>query len=234
MWLSLFKGFIIGLLTGMPLGPIGALCLRTTLTKGRLYGLVSGLGASVADSIYGFIAAFSFAIISTILTKHQNNLRFFGGIIIVIFGIRIFYSKEQKKTEIVNGLSLLKSFIATFLLSITNPATVFSFLIIFSAYGTTHLGSNTLSKFILVLGVFCGSILWWLILIAVASVFSHKLTSRNLKVVNKTLGVFITCFGIVILLSLGAYKSLGRPALFQMKIFDVFSRINHIGRYKSN
>ena len=40
------KGFIIGILVSAPMGPVGMLCVQRTLSKGRLYGFVSGLGAA--------------------------------------------------------------------------------------------------------------------------------------------------------------------------------------------
>ena len=47
---------VLGLSIAAPVGPIGVLCIRRTLAKGRAYGLVSGLGAATADAVYGGIA----------------------------------------------------------------------------------------------------------------------------------------------------------------------------------
>ncbi|WP_242649464.1 hypothetical protein [Clostridium kluyveri] len=46
MLLNLFRGILIGLITGMPTGPIGAICLKNTIAFGNTYGLVSGLGSA--------------------------------------------------------------------------------------------------------------------------------------------------------------------------------------------
>ncbi len=56
------KGFLVGFLIAMPVGPIGVLCIQRTLHKGKLHGMVSGLGAATADAIYGFIAAFGLTV----------------------------------------------------------------------------------------------------------------------------------------------------------------------------
>ena len=48
----LIKGIIIGLSVSIPLGPIGVMCIQRTLSKGRLSGFVSGMGAASADIIY--------------------------------------------------------------------------------------------------------------------------------------------------------------------------------------
>lgn len=52
----LFKGIFLGFSLAAPVGPIGLLCIQHTLNEGRLAGFVSGLGATVADMIYGCIA----------------------------------------------------------------------------------------------------------------------------------------------------------------------------------
>ncbi|MCB0207269.1 MAG: LysE family translocator, partial [Anaerolineae bacterium] len=53
-----FRGLVIGLAIAAPVGPIGVLCIRRTLAEGRLAGLVTGLGAATADTVYGAVAAF--------------------------------------------------------------------------------------------------------------------------------------------------------------------------------
>lgn len=51
----LLKGFIIGVVVSAPLGPVGVLCIQRTLNKGRWYGFMTGLGASVSDIAYCII-----------------------------------------------------------------------------------------------------------------------------------------------------------------------------------
>ena len=49
----IINGFIFGLVLAAPVGPVGVLCVQRTLSEGRMHGLLSGLGAAVADAIYG-------------------------------------------------------------------------------------------------------------------------------------------------------------------------------------
>jgi threonine/homoserine/homoserine lactone efflux protein len=49
----LLRVIIIGFSIAAPVGPIAVLYIRRTLTEGRTYGLISGLGAATADAIYG-------------------------------------------------------------------------------------------------------------------------------------------------------------------------------------
>ena len=85
----LLKGLIIGFSIAAPVGPIGVLCIRRTLTEGRSVGLVSGLGAATADAIYGSIAGFGLTFISSILVSQQRWFRLVGGVFLCYLGIHV-------------------------------------------------------------------------------------------------------------------------------------------------
>jgi len=63
------EGVVIGFSMAVPVGPIGILCIRRTLTGGRLSGFVSGLGVATADAVYGCIAGFGLTFISDFLVS---------------------------------------------------------------------------------------------------------------------------------------------------------------------
>jgi arginine exporter protein ArgO len=80
--------------------------------------------------------------------------------------------------------------------------TMLSFAAIFAGLGVASTPGNYVLAMVLVLGVFIGSALWWLLLCAGISLFQTKLTPRRLQWVNRISGVMITMFGLVALLSL--------------------------------
>lgn len=215
------KGIIIGLITGMPLGPIGALCLKTTLTNGALFGFVAGLGSCVADSIYASVAALGLTFISRFLARYQHDLRIFGGIILLIFGINIILSKKESKQESSNSKTLVKSFLSTFILAIANPATIFSFLFVFASYGSKNIGHGVVARAILIIGVFCGSFSWWAILVLIAERFHNKLNTEKISLINKVLGSIIVCSGIVFIISTANYKKYMQLPYAHSKLFEI-------------
>jgi threonine/homoserine/homoserine lactone efflux protein len=220
-----FKGIIIGLITGMPLGPIGALCMRTTIANGISFGIAAGLGSCVADSIYASIAAMGITVIARFLARYQHYVRIFGGIILILFGIHTILSKKENKQEIPNSKTLAKSFFSTFLLSFANPSTVFSFLLVFTSYGSKNIGSGLVARIILIFGVFCGSLIWWVILVLLAGKFHKNLNIRKLSVVNKVLGSAIVFSGLVLIISITNYKRYSLPPYMHTKLFE---KILHI------
>ncbi len=203
MSISFFlRGLIIGFSIAAPVGPIGLLCIRRTLAEGKASGLISGMGAATADAIYGCIAGFGLTFISNILIQQQEWLRLIGGLFLCFLGLKIFFASPAKKEASIRGNGLLGAYTSTFFLTATNPMTILSFAGIFAGLGVGSTRGNYISAVILVLGVFLGSALWWLILSRVVGMISTKVDPRRLRWVNRISGVIITVFGFLSLLSL--------------------------------
>jgi threonine/homoserine/homoserine lactone efflux protein len=199
----LLKGIIFGFSIAAPVGPIGVLCIRRTLAEGRVYGFVSGLGAATADAIYGCIAGFGLAFISDILVGQQTWLRLIGGAFLCWLGVRTFVSRPAERTASASGEGLLGAYASTLFLTLTNPATILAFAAIFAGLGVASAtGGNYLSAGMLVLGVFTGSALWWLILSGGISLFRGRFGPDALRWVNRISGVIIAGFGLFALVSL--------------------------------
>ena len=88
----LLKGLILGFSIAAPVGPIGLLCIRRTLSGGISSGFASGLGAATADAIYGAIAAFSLSVVTNFLLDHQRVLQAGGGLFLLYLGLTTFRS----------------------------------------------------------------------------------------------------------------------------------------------
>ncbi|MFZ5918807.1 MAG: LysE family translocator [Chloroflexota bacterium] len=199
----LFRGLLIGFSIAAPVGPIGVLCIRRTLTGGRLVGLVSGLGAASADAVYGSVAGFGLTAISGFLLQQQVWLRLIGGLFLCYLGIKAFLSRTPEEPTEAGGSSLLGAFVSTFVLTLTNPMTILSFAAIFAGLGLIEAQRGFGSAGVLVLGVFAGSALWWLTLAGSVGLFRRRFTPRWLRWVNRVSGVVIFGFGCLALLSLG-------------------------------
>lgn len=198
----LVKGLVIGFSIAAPVGPIGMLCIRRTLGDGRVAGLLSGLGAATADAIYGCIAGFGVVFVSTILLTQQVWLRLVGGVFLCYLGARTFLASPEERISATNPLGLAGIYLSTFFLTLTNPMTIISFAAIFAALGVGNTSWSYISAVTLVVGVFVGSALWWLILSSIVSLFRSKLKPGWLKWVNRLSGLVILGFGVLAILSL--------------------------------
>lgn len=198
-----FKGLLIGLAIAAPVGPIGLLCIRTTLMHGRKAGLATGAGAACADAVYAVIGVFGVVIVTQFLNENIFALRLIGGLFLLYLGMTTLLKKPAVSTEPTQTLDarVAKDFITTFFLTITNPATIFSFMAIFAGLGI-NTGNNTISAVLLVLGVWIGSLSWWYTLSLSVSWFSKKISQEAMRKINIASGSLILLFGCAALLSL--------------------------------
>ena len=193
------QGLMLGFAIAAPVGPIGVLCIRRTLHYGRLSGLFSGLGAAVADVFYGLVAFFGLNLLSDFLLAGQYWLRVGGGIFLILWGVRIFLSKPQEKTKPVTHATYVKDFISTFLLTLSNPMTIVAFLAIFAGLGVVNNSPGNGAW--LILGIFFGSSLWW-VMLCEGVTFIRKRVNQNFTVwVSRIAGLVIIGFGIAAFIS---------------------------------
>ena len=198
----LLKGLLIGFSIAAPVGPIGVLCIRRTLADGKAAGLLSGLGAATADALYGCVAAFGVAFISNFLVSQQTWIRIIGGLFLCYLGIKTLITKPSSEPAAAKSRGLLGAYASTFFLTLTNPMTILSFAAIFAGLGLAEQGTNYASAGVLVLGVFCGSAAWWLLLSSLVGLLREKFGPKAMQWVNRISGVIILGFGIYALVSL--------------------------------
>jgi threonine/homoserine/homoserine lactone efflux protein len=197
-----FKGLVVGFLIATPVGPIGLLCIQRTLNKGKVHGLVSGLGAATADAIFGLIAALGLTFISNFLIEEQFWLRLFGGIFLCYLGVKTFLSKPAGQASSADSPGLISNYGSTFLLAFTNPITILVFVALFAGLSIVSSGAYYASVSLSVAGVFIGSALWWFMLCGAAGILHGKISNGILTGLNRISGIIVTVFGLVILLLL--------------------------------
>ena len=196
-----FRGWLIGLAIAAPVGPIGLLCIQRTLSQGRLAGLASGMGAATADAVYGFIAAFGLAFISGFLIAQQNLLALVGGLFLCYLAVRTFLAEPAADAAQARGGRVGTAYATTFVLTLTNPVTILSFVAIFAGMGLAAGTGDYVAAAWMVLGVFAGSASWWLLLSFGVGLLRTRMTADVLRWINRGAGLVIGAFGLVAIIS---------------------------------
>ncbi len=91
MEILFIKGALIGFSIAAPVGPIGMLCIKRSLTEGQRSGLVSGIGAATADALYRIIAALGLTAITGFIIGQQFLLQLILGLIFNLSGLQDFH-----------------------------------------------------------------------------------------------------------------------------------------------
>ncbi len=200
----LWHGIIIGFAIAAPVGPIGVICIRRTLVDGRTAGLVSGLGAATADACYGCIAGLGLNLVSELLLSQQAWIRLLGGLFLCYLGGKTWVSPPAGHAISASGHGLLGAYTTTFVLTITNPMTIFAFMAIFAGLGVVQTDGSYSTAALVVAGVFTGSALWWLLLSGGMSIFRTRITLTQLRWINRVAGVIIIGYGFWYIIALFA------------------------------
>jgi threonine/homoserine/homoserine lactone efflux protein len=195
------QGLVLGFSIAAPVGPIGILCIRRTLERGFKSGVVSGLGAASADAIYGTIAAAGLTLIADFLAGQKRWLGILGAVFLFYLGIKTFLSKPSEPSEKSDSKSLGGDYFSTLLLTLSNPMTIFSFIAIFGGFSAQSNTAFRFSAFLLVLGVFCGSALWWLTLSTLVNFLRQRLNQKVIFYINKAAALIIIGFGVYLIVS---------------------------------
>ena len=122
--LLFIKGLMIGFSIAAPVGPIGILCINRTLAMGLGAGLSSGLGAALADALYGCIAGVGRVSLSSLLLNQQKIITLVGGAFLLYLGLRTILNRSAPNQILDTANSIWRDFSSTFLLTLTNPATL--------------------------------------------------------------------------------------------------------------
>ncbi len=198
MYALFLKGLIIGFAIAAPVGPIGVLCIQRSLHNGFKIGLMTGLGAALADGVYGLIAGFGLTAISSFLISYQFWVRLIGGLFLIYIGIKTLLTPPTTERKAQPDKSALHAFVTTFFLTLTNPATILSFIAVFAGLGLGTVNTDYGHAVVLVSGIILGSAVWWILLSGgVAFILHHKVPPSFMRIINVISGLIILVFGIL-------------------------------------
>ncbi|HLY52484.1 MAG TPA: LysE family transporter [Steroidobacteraceae bacterium] len=190
------KGLGVGFSIAAPVGPIGLLCIRRSLSGGWPLGFATGMGAASADMVYGLVAAAGLTAVTELLVGARQPLQFAGGAALILLGLITLRAETPVDTTDAPSRGLAVAYATTFLLTLANPATILSFAAVMAGLGAMSASGETAA---LVAGVFAGSALWWLMLSGAVTLVRHRLAPEVLVWINRASGAAIMVFGILAL-----------------------------------
>lgn len=201
----ILAGVIMGLIAAVPIGPVNIICIRRSFAFGPLNGFVSGLGAALGDGVFAAITFFGLTWIAQLIQSYDPIIEVIGGALLVWFGVHALLSPITTKVEMgendTGPSTLVRAIVSTFVLTITNPATLIAFASMFASFRGLVGGANSFvdAQFV-VAGVVGGSAGWWLALTTVIGLFHARVTDRTVRIVNRVSGALVATFGLAVLI----------------------------------
>ena len=200
------QGIIIGLTLAVPVGPISLLCIRRAVDGGRLHGILSGIGVATADSFYAAIAVLGLTAVSGLIIGQQVFFRIVAGLVLIAIGVKVFLSLPAEPGKDSGHDSYVKDYLSLLAIALANPMTIIFFLIVLPGFGIVLGGTSLLTSLAFILGIFSGSVIWWIVLCGVVGSVRSRLTLRNLQIINRISGILIALYGNGTLILLLAHR----------------------------
>ena len=185
----LWKGFIIGVIVSAPLGPVGVLCIQRTLNKGRWYGFVTGIGASLSDIAYALLTGYGMSFVFDYVNKNIFYLQLFGSILLLAFGVYTFRSNPVQSIRPVstNKGSYFHNFITAFAVTLSNPLIIFLFIGLFA-------------RFAFLQPMALGALAWWFGITFFVNKVRTQFNLRGIWILNRIIGsivIVVSVLGLV-------------------------------------
>ena len=192
-------GLGIGLMTSAPVGPVNVAAIERAARFGFLPGLIAGLGAVFADGVYAAFAAFGITAVSDFVQGHSDLIQTVGGLLLLIFGARVLAARPHMAGDELRQSRMISSFVTGFAITLTNPGVVLGFLAIFGSLGKWAPDpGNYTGAALLVAGVVCGALGWWVMISALGSWLRGRMTDAWLAWINRISGIALIVFGLAI------------------------------------
>ena len=197
----LWKGFIIGVVVSAPLGPVGVLCIQRTLNKGRWYGFVTGLGASLSDIAYALLTGYGMSFVFDYVNKNIFYLQLFGSILLLAFGVYTFRSNPVQSIRPVstNRGSYFHNFITAFAVTLSNPLIIFLFLACFAQFAFV-MPNHPFEMLVGFASIVGGALVWWYGLTWLIDKVRGKFDSNGIKLINQIIGAVVMLCSVLMLL----------------------------------
>jgi threonine/homoserine/homoserine lactone efflux protein len=195
--LSLFlKAAGVGVAIAAPVGPMSLLCMRTTLARGWRHGLAIGGGIALGDGAYAGVAALGLAGVSRFMLGYERPLHAAAGLFLIYLGLKAFRASRgaDEAATIAPAGAWTRELATATLLTLTNPPTIVSFAAVFTVLSPPG-GLTRSDALATVAGVFCGSALWWGVVVAVVGGFRHALGETIRTWIDRVAGAALALFG---------------------------------------
>ena len=199
MILDMIKGFLVGMCASAPIGPIAILVVQKSLSKGHKAGFVSGLGASVVDTLYASLAIFALAFAQRFLEDHRVLILIVGGLVLTALGLSMALKNPFRKMKSDTDSSVSpKDFGQAVAMALSNPGAIFVMLTLFAFFGLANKDPHDWRVASIILSVSAGSVTYWFSISWLLSRFRGKFQMNTILWISRVTGALIVIIGIAL------------------------------------
>jgi len=200
LFIYIIKGIVIGIVASAPMGPVGILCIRRTIKKGRIYGIVTGAGAALSDVFYALLTGYGLSLVTPFMEpRNVFWVKLVGCAMLLAFGVYMYRTvpRASLHPESKNKGSLLRNFVTSFFITLCNPAIIFLFLALFNMLAPFAGADEPVYVISEYASIVAGAMLWWLGLTYVIAKMSSNFGEKGIGRINRTIGIIVIAFSVI-------------------------------------
>lgn len=194
----ILKGFLIGIIAAIPVGPVMMLTIQKSVSDGRKAGFSCGLGGTAVDTLCAIIAAFTLSGIGKFVEDNTILIEIIGGLFIIIVGVNMFFThiaKNRRKRPYSP-----KNFVKAATMGLSNPAAIAVMLTLFTFFKMNMHGQPLWVPILSIVALAFGSACYWYCFSRVAAHYGDRFNYRVLFLINRIAAIGICIFGIILIL----------------------------------
>ena len=194
--IEILKALLVGVVAGIPLGPIFVMVVQRTLCHGRKAGVMVGLGAAAGDMVYAAVGLLTLSLVQRFVEEHQGLIMLLGGVLIALVGIGMM--RREVSVELPpdrRNLSPWTCALQAFVSTLSNPAALALILAMLAGLGVNG-DALGVPDVVLAPAVGAGEWLYWLAVVYLLARFLH-LDTRSLRILSRVAGGLVCVFALV-------------------------------------
>ena len=192
----ILKGFLIGIIAAIPVGPIMMLTIQKSVSDGHKAGFSCALGGTAVDTICAIIAAFALSSIGDYVETHTALIELIGGLFVMFVGGNMFFSHiDESRNKLPYSA---KNFVKAFTMGLSNPAAIAVMFALFAFFKMDMGEAQQWVPFAAIVALACGSACYWYLFSRVASHFGNKFNFKVLFLINRIAAIAIFIFGAIL------------------------------------
>ena len=201
MWQALLKGFAMGLLLAISVGPVIFTIIKQSINNGKEGGFSFVAGVWVSDITWVLLSNIFSEFVTTLL-DFKKPIGITGSAFLISMGVfYLFFKKVHLHPEDIKLPPLQRSdhakiALSGFLVNTLNPAVMVFWLTAATAIAVTHTLQERIIIFSACLVINMSADVGK---VTLAGKLRSKLTIKNIRLINKVSGLILLIFGTVLL-----------------------------------
>ncbi len=202
---AILKGFALGLLLVISVGPVVFTIIKQSLNNGHKGGFSFVAGVWLSD-FFLVVLSNGFTELVKQLLEYKKAIGYIGSLFLVGMGVYFCFFKkvhlktnDSDKTIRFGKREFAKIFTSGFIINTFNPSVIFFWLVNATALSVSHTLQQRIVIFSVCLLMNMGADVGKVML---AGTLRNKLTVHNLSIINKISGTILIGFGIALVYSI--------------------------------